>query len=94
MPTPQEGEGRDEFMERCVPVVIDDGTAEDSDQAVAVCSSMWEEARGEQEGKMIRKTVSIQIEEKNENGGRIVISTGDLDRDKDRVLPHGAQFAD
>jgi hypothetical protein len=82
-------------MERCIPIVIDDGTAEDSDQAVAACSSMWEEAReGEQGGKMIRKTVPITIEKKDENGGRIIISTGDLDRDKDRVLPHGAQIAD
>jgi hypothetical protein len=95
MPTPQEGESQDEFMERCVPIVLDDGTAEDPDQAVAVCSSMWEEAReGEQGGKMIRKTVPITIEKKDENGGRIIISTGDLDRDKDRVLPHGAQIAD
>jgi len=98
MPTPREGEERDEFMERCIPQVIDDGTAEDQDQAVAVCSSMWEQAQEgeeEQEGKMkIVKTVPIKILERKEGGGRIVISTGDVDRDRDRVIPAGARVDD
>ena len=42
MPTPQPGESQDDFTSRCIPIVIDDGTAEDNDQAVAVCNSMWE----------------------------------------------------
>ena len=45
MPEPKENETRKEFVTRCVPIVIDDGTAEDGDQAVAVCNSMWEEAK-------------------------------------------------
>lgn len=40
---------------------------------------------------MIRKTVPIEVAEKNENGGTIIISTGDLDRDNDRVMPMGAR---
>lgn len=32
-------------MDRCVPKVIEDGTADGPDQAVAICSSMWEEAK-------------------------------------------------
>jgi hypothetical protein len=43
MPTPREGEDRKEWLKRCVPVVLEDGTAEDQDQAVAICNSMWEE---------------------------------------------------
>jgi len=43
MPTPNEGESRDDFISRCIPIVLDDGTAESQDQAVAVCNSMWEE---------------------------------------------------
>lgn len=42
MPTPQDGETQDEFIERCIPIVIEDGTAEDNEQATAVCYSMWE----------------------------------------------------
>ena len=42
MPTPREGESREDFVDRCIPIVIEDGTAEDGDQAVAICNSMWE----------------------------------------------------
>ena len=42
-PTPKEDESKDDFMERCIPQVLEDGTAESNEQAVAVCNSMWEE---------------------------------------------------
>jgi len=45
MPKPSEGESRDHFISRCIPIVIQDGTAEDADQAVAVCQSMWESSK-------------------------------------------------
>lgn len=93
MPTPRGDETREEFMDRCIPVVIDDGTADDPDQAVAICSSMWEQAQ-EESKSMIRKTVPIEVERKSENGGQIVISTGAIDRERDRVLPSGAQVED
>lgn len=41
MPTPQEGETRKDFVRRCIPIVIDEGTAEDGEQATAVCHSMY-----------------------------------------------------
>ena len=41
---------------------------------------------------MKRKTFSIDIEEKRKDGGRIVINTAALDRDKDRVLPTGGKL--
>lgn len=45
MPTPRPSEEtRPEWMERCVPVVLEDGTADTHEQAVAVCSGMWEQA--------------------------------------------------
>jgi len=43
MPTPNEGETRDQFVKRCVPIVINDGTAKDGKQAVAVCQSMFDQ---------------------------------------------------
>ena len=43
MPTPGADESREDFVERCIPIVLEDGTAKDSDQAVAICNSMWEE---------------------------------------------------
>lgn len=52
MPQPKEGETQKEFVARCIPVVLEDETADDQDQAVAVCHSMWEKA---QEGKGMDK---------------------------------------
>jgi hypothetical protein len=43
MPTPRAGETRKDFIQRCIPIVIDDGTAKDGSQAAAVCNSMWEQ---------------------------------------------------
>jgi hypothetical protein len=37
----------------------------------------------------IHKTFEIQVLEGSDNGGRILINTGALDRDRDRVLPSG-----
>src|SRR5262252_8874666 len=46
MPTPDpQNETRQEFMDRCVPQVIADGTAADGAQASAICSSMWDDAK-------------------------------------------------
>ena len=43
MPTPKPSEeSRDEWMDRCIPYLVDEGR--EQDQAVAICSSMWEEA--------------------------------------------------
>ena len=49
MPTPRENESREDFVKRCIPIVLDDKAAEDNKQAVAVCNSMWEQAMEEQE---------------------------------------------
>lgn len=43
MPTPTTGESHDDFISRCIPIVIDDGTASDEEQAVAVCESLWDQ---------------------------------------------------
>jgi hypothetical protein len=48
MPTPREGETRQKFIQRCIPQVIRDGTAEDGTQGAAVCQSIWRQnKRGE-----------------------------------------------
>jgi len=45
MPTPGDNETKDEFIERCIPIVLDDGTAKDNKQAFAICNSMWEQEK-------------------------------------------------
>jgi hypothetical protein len=44
MPKPKpSSESRSEWMERCIPVLVNEGR--EQDQAVAICNSMWEEAK-------------------------------------------------
>lgn len=45
MPTPRPGESEREFIERCVRQVLEDGTTDDPDQAVAICYSIWRRER-------------------------------------------------
>ena len=61
MPEPKEGETQKEFVARCIPIVMEDGTADKPPQAVAVCNSMWEKA---QEGKAAADDIIEQWEER------------------------------
>lgn len=40
MPTPKKGESKSEYMNRCIPILVREGKK--PDQAVAICSSMFE----------------------------------------------------
>jgi ATP-dependent Clp endopeptidase proteolytic subunit ClpP len=45
MPTPRKGETEKDFVSRCIPIVLDDGTADDSKQATAICYSIWRQSK-------------------------------------------------
>ena len=45
MPIPSKNENRSDFVQRCIPIVMKDGTAEDSTQAVAICQSIWTDSK-------------------------------------------------
>lgn len=45
MPTPTASQTRDEFIAICVPQVLAEGTAQNPQQAVAICISMYEQAK-------------------------------------------------
>jgi len=49
MPKPKQGESKDDYISRCVPIVLEEGTAESNDQAVAICSSMYDDAKAASE---------------------------------------------
>jgi len=56
MPEPSSDETREEWMARCIPYLINEGR--EQDQAVAICSSMWEQAKNEKatfEGVIFKK---------------------------------------
>ena len=46
MPTPRKGEKKPAFISRCIPIVINDGTAKDQKQAAAICYSLWAKSKG------------------------------------------------
>ncbi|MFW6129699.1 MAG: hypothetical protein ACOC56_00860 [Atribacterota bacterium] len=49
MPLPKKGEEKDKYIERCIPIVIDHGTAKTEKQAVAICYSMWDQYKVNEE---------------------------------------------
>lgn len=45
MPKPRSEETEREFIARCIPIVIEEGTAENAEQAAAICYSIWDEEK-------------------------------------------------
>ena len=41
MPKPSSGENKKDFISRCIPIVISEGTTKDPKQAAAICYSIW-----------------------------------------------------
>lgn len=41
MPTPRKDEKRKDFVSRCVPIVLQDKTAKNPEQAVAICNQIF-----------------------------------------------------
>lgn len=56
MPKPKPEESEQDFMTRCMPEVINDGTASDEEQAFAVCKSLWN-------NKDVQEKVTITVDE-------------------------------
>lgn len=45
MPQPGKNESQDDFVSRCIPVVLKDKTAKDQKQAIAICFQTWRDAK-------------------------------------------------
>lgn len=43
MPKPHSGESQSDFVTRCIPIVMNDGTADNNEQAAAICYSIYEQ---------------------------------------------------
>lgn len=63
MPTPNKGEKKKDFIDRCIPIVIADGTAKDGSQANAICNSIWDESKKKKEKKSEEDSMYIKIDE-------------------------------
>lgn len=93
MPTPTENETQAEFVSRCIPVVLDDGTTEDPQQAAAVCYSMWRESNKGEGMEHEYKTLPIIDTHIDDEDKGIVTHTvaimGNVDLGKD-IIHRGA----
>ena len=59
MPIPSKGEKKDDFISRCIPIVINEGTAKDNSQAYAICNSIWE--RKKRDNNMNKDRVLLHL---------------------------------
>jgi len=91
MPKPKPNETEQEFMNRCIPTVEDEGKPHD--QAVAQCISIWENRRKDMKNK-IHKIYKGEVKSFNDEDLTIehFISTEQEDRSKDTVLAEGIKF--
>jgi HK97 family phage prohead protease len=82
MPRPHAGESEDDFMDRCIPYVLDDGTADDEDQAVAICMHIYEERSDKT--KIVRK-----LHSELPQGRDYILSDASIDRYGDTINQDG-----
>ena len=91
MPYPKENETKSEYISRCIPYVVKEGTAKDEKQAAAICYSMWDKKKNEEKmsniidkyiinekenGKKSYDVRNIEEETKSNNNFRKVLFTG------------------
>ena len=66
MPTPNKGEKQKDYISRCIPMVMKEGTAKDQKQAAAVCFSMWKQHKSKHKSRAteIMEEVAEQLKKK------------------------------
>lgn len=69
MPEPKPGETKQNFVQRCIPEVLEDGAAESNDQAVAICNSIWDEAQNVTQNALIFTTNQVTGTKRQNIGG-------------------------
>jgi len=62
MPKPHKNEKKKEFINRCIPIVIEDKTAENPEQATAICYSIWKEHLKEQEAELEEENKILKMQ--------------------------------
>ena len=84
MPDPRPGESRSDFISRCIPIVIDDGTAQDGSQANAICISMFESYQEENKGRhnTVRNLLSAKLHEAFTVAADRIAQLGYLDQER------------
>lgn len=84
MPKPLPNEKESDYISRCIPIVIKEGTAKDSKQASAICYSMWREKHKQSEsGERVLLHLCAQLSLKKpemDTLDKMVDHIGELDR--------------
>jgi hypothetical protein len=95
MPIPNENESQTEFISRCIPVVLEEGTVSSTEQATAVCYNLWRENKGDKqmENETLQKKMDVQIDVKGiDEDNRVItfrVTKRVVDRDGDLLEPSG-----
>lgn len=87
MPTPKKNEKKKDFIARCIPIVLEEGTAKDQDQAVAICNSIWDKSKKEKK-EFVKNEIERRYFPLGENGSEIRIV-----RQKDEPVKITGYFA-
>jgi hypothetical protein len=64
MPEPKSGETQNDFIARCVPIVIDEGKTQD--QALGKCYGIWRSSKKKSLIKTAKELV-LKLKDKNKN---------------------------
>lgn len=91
MPTPTQGESRDEFIDRCMgdPEALEDFP--NNDQRFAFCNSEWERNK-DMDGILKFKSLDLEVKDLDTVGRRVTVALsrfGNIDSDND-VISRGA----
>jgi len=68
MPKPRDGESEKDFVSRCIPMVMDEGTAKDNKQASAICYSMYKESKKSVPQAKVLLNKAIELHQGHMNG--------------------------
>ena len=61
IPTPNKGESEKDFISRCIPIVINEGTTKDTKQATAICYSIWRRSKEKKSSNINRDRVMLHL---------------------------------
>lgn len=80
-------------MERCIPYVLEEGTAEDTNQAVAYCASIWEDEKGfvMTGQKVFRAPVELKADGDDGTFRAVFARLNVIDHDGDVIRPGAFQ---
>jgi hypothetical protein len=91
MPVPKQNETQDDFVSRCIPIVLEDGTAEDQKQAAAVCFSMWREEKQEEVAVMSFSDIRQIARSAIETALAIINDSGEITQGRAVKLLHALE---